>query len=112
MAIGWKILIPVSIVWILLIATVRAWRLDTSNKIPYVVGGVVLVLIVGLVWMWDFSAQQRAARYAEPAEAAGHPGQAVAVATATSFPVPPPDLPHYHGVGIDNEASAREVTGA
>jgi len=32
MAIGWKILIPVSIVWILLIASVRAWRLDTNSK--------------------------------------------------------------------------------
>ena len=36
MAIGWKFLIPVSIVWILLIATVRAWRLDTHNAAPYV----------------------------------------------------------------------------
>src|SRR6202040_2524526 len=48
MAIGWKVLIPVSIVWILLIATVRAWRLDTHNTIPYVVGGVVLVIIIVL----------------------------------------------------------------
>jgi NADH-quinone oxidoreductase subunit H len=111
MAIGWKVLIPVSIVWILLIATVRAWRLDTSNTIPYVVGGVVLVIIVGLLWMWDSAAQQRAARYAEPAEAADQPGQAVA-ATASPFPVPPMDLPHYHGIDIDNEASTREVTGA
>ncbi len=111
MAIGWKILIPVSIVWILLIATVRAWRLDTSNTIPYVVGGVVLVIIVALAWMWDSAAQQRAARYAAPAEAAGQPGQAATTA-ATSFPVPPLDLPHYHGIGIDNEASTREVTGA
>jgi hypothetical protein len=34
--------------------------------------------------------------------------------TATAFPVPPIDLPHYHGVGIDNQtqASSKEVTGA
>jgi hypothetical protein len=32
--------------------------------------------------------------------------------TATAFPVPPLDLPHYHGVAIDNETSTREVTGA
>ena len=112
MAIGWKVLIPVSIVWILLIATVRAWRLDTSSTIPYVVGGVVLVIIVGLLWMWDSAAQQRAARYAEPAEGADQPGQAVSAASASSFPVPPMDLPHYHGVGMDDEASTREVTGA
>ena len=57
MAIGWKILIPVSIVWILLIATVRAWRLDTSNTIPYVVGGVVLVSSSA----WSGCGQRRAA---------------------------------------------------
>ena len=64
MAIGWKVLIPVSIVWILLIATVRAWRLDTHSTVPYVVFGVVMVLIIVLAWMWDSAAQQRAARYA------------------------------------------------
>jgi NADH-quinone oxidoreductase subunit H len=113
MTIGWKILIPVSIVWIMLIATVRAWRLDTSNTIPYVVGGVTLVVIVGLVWMWDSAAQQRAARYAK-AESAdlSEAGQDVAMGPDSHFPVPPMDLPHYHGLGIDDEASTREVTGA
>ncbi len=111
MAIGWKVLIPVSIVWILLIATVRAWRLDTHNKIPYVVGGVVLLIVVAMAWMWDTAAQQRAARYAAP-EAAPDGGEAAATAPASAFPVPPPDLPHYHGVGLDHETSTREVTGA
>src|ERR1700684_1284494 len=46
MALGWKVLIPISIVWLLLIATVRAWRLDTSSKAPYVVFGLVIVLIL------------------------------------------------------------------
>src|SRR6266567_1625316 len=63
MAIGWKLLIPVSIVWILLIATVRAWRLDSHSTAPYVVFGFVIVLILVLAWMWDSAAQQRAARY-------------------------------------------------
>ena len=31
---------------------------------------------------------------------------------ASSFPVPPLDLPHYHGIDVDNETSTREVTGA
>ena len=127
MAIGWKVLIPVSIVWILLIATVRVWRLDSHSKAPYVVFGLIIVLILVLVGMWEGSAQQRAMRYGAPdpgAEAASpgaEPGQAAA--TATAFPVPPLDLPHYHGVGlgggtepgtgISNAAtSSREVTGA
>ena len=104
MAIGWKVLIPVSIVWILLVATVRAWRLDSHSTAPYVVFGLVIVLILALITMWDSAAQQRAARYAA-AEAAGR-GEAAKgrygppAAAATGFPVPPLDLPHYHGVGI------------
>ena len=129
MAIGWKVLIPVSIVWILLIATVRAWRLDTHSTAPYVVFGFVIVLILVLVWMWDSAAQQRAARYAAAETAdVSEAGQAVAIGPDTHFPVPPMDLPHYHGVGLGDatsldagashasashtETSSREVTGA
>jgi NADH-quinone oxidoreductase subunit H len=113
MAIGWKLLIPVSIVWILLIAAVRAWRLDTHDKAPYVVFGLVIVLIMALAWMWDSAAQQRAARFAAGEEAAAKagakgPGEGVEPA----FPVPPLDLPHYHGIDTDKETSSREVIGA
>jgi NADH-quinone oxidoreductase subunit H len=117
MAIGWKILIPVSIVWILLTATVRAWRQDTHNTIPYVVGGVVLVIIIVLAAMWDSAAQQRAARLAAAESAsASEAGRDVPLGTG-SFPVPPLDLPHYHGIGVDDQistgdTSTREVTGA
>ena len=112
MAIGWKVLIPVSIVWILLIATVRAWRLDTHNAIPYVVGGVVLVIIIVLASMWDSAAQQRAARFeAADSASASEAGHDVPYGAST-FPVPPLDLPHYHGIDLDNETSTREVTGA
>jgi len=122
MAIGWKVLIPVSIVWILLIATVRAWRLDTHNTIPYAIGGVVLVIIIVLASFWDTAAQQRAARYAaEDAASAGEAGREVPFGTS-AFPVPPLDLPHYHGIDLDDqtptsetltgETSTREVTGA
>jgi NADH-quinone oxidoreductase subunit H len=110
MAIGWKFLIPVSIVWILLVATVRAWRLDSHSKAPYVVLGLVIVLILALITMWDSAAQQRAARYAAAEET--DVAEAGTIEPATGFPVPPMDLPHYHGVGIDNPTSSREVTGA
>jgi len=104
MAFGWKILIPASIVWILVIATLRTLRNDSHNTVAYGVAGLVLLLIVVLAWMWDAMAQHRATEYeAGRAEAAGgeHP----------AFPVPPMDLPHYHGVGIES-TSTREVTGA
>jgi NADH-quinone oxidoreductase subunit H len=113
MSIGWKVLIPGSIVWILMIATVRAYRLDSGNTIPYWVGGVTLVILLGLVLMWDSGAQRKAADYeAGRARAAGGENPA--------FPVPPLDLPHYHGIDVGTpagEASAtasratKEVTG-
>jgi NADH-quinone oxidoreductase subunit H len=122
MALGWKVLIPVSILWILLIATVRAWRLDTHTKAPYIVFGLVIVLILGLAWMWDSAAQQRAARYVTEEDSAEEAGAGEVAYGATDFPVPPLDLPHYHGVGLgdgpgpsgitNKETSTREVTGA
>jgi NADH-quinone oxidoreductase subunit H len=110
MAIGWKFLIPVSIVWILLVATVRAWRLDSHSAAPYVVFGLVIVLILALITFWDNAAQQRAARFAAAEET--DLAEAGTTEPATGFPVPPMDLPHYHGVGIGNETSSKEVTGA
>jgi len=123
MAIGWKLLIPVSIVWILLIATVRAWRLDTHGKAPYVIFGLVILLILGLAWMWDSAAQQRAARYATEEDSAEEAAEGQVTYGSSAFPVPPMDLPHYHGVGLGSgtgieaevshtETSSKEVTGA
>jgi NADH-quinone oxidoreductase subunit H len=127
MAIGWKVLIPVSIVWILLIATVRAWRLDSHSTAPYVVFGFVIVLILILAWSWDNAAQQRAMKYAGPDADASDPSDLAearrAGTDASAFPVPPLDLPHYHGVGLDagvgvevgaspSDTSPKEVTGA
>jgi len=122
MAIGWKVLIPVSIVWILLIASVRAWRLDTHSKAPYIVFGFVILLILGLFWMWDSAAQRKALLYAEP-PADADLDDARSGSVASAFPVPPLDLPHYHGVGLEagvgldagvshTDTSPKEVTGA
>jgi NADH-quinone oxidoreductase subunit H len=128
MAIGWKFLIPLSIVWILLIATVRAWRLDSHNHVVYGVGGVVLVLILIVFWSWDSAVERR--RAAEAANWTGAEPEAVTAETVPSgqgqggpaFPVPPMDLPHYHGIGLESGEPAppgiqpadpaKEVTGA
>ncbi|HJX99310.1 MAG TPA: hypothetical protein VJ351_00720, partial [Streptosporangiaceae bacterium] len=98
------------IIWILLVATVRAWRLDTHSKAPYVVLGLVIVLILALLTMWENAAQQRAERYATEEKDAET--EAGTILPGTGFPVPPLDLPHYHGIDLDNETSTREVTGA
>jgi NADH-quinone oxidoreductase subunit H len=121
MAVGWKILIPLSIVWILLIATIRAWRNDTHSPAVYAVGGLVLVLILALVTFWDTAAQRRAAELAPDAPAAPDEEEGGVV---QGFPVPPLDLPHYHGLELGETAPTpvsrplggaeptKEVTGA
>jgi NADH-quinone oxidoreductase subunit H len=96
MALGWKVLIPASVVWILMIATIKAWRIDTHSAAVYVTGGLVLILIVILVMLWDSSAQ-RGER--ERTAALAPPGEALEKREPT-FPVPPLDLPHYHGIGL------------
>jgi NADH-quinone oxidoreductase subunit H len=131
MTIGWKFLIPLSIVWILFIATLRAYRLDTHNHVVYAVGGVVLVLIVIVFWSWDSAYERRrAAEAANWTSAEPEAGTPEAVASAQGqgglgFPVPPMDLPHYHGIGLESGEPAppgiepappadpaKEVTGA
>jgi NADH-quinone oxidoreductase subunit H len=52
MKLGWKILIPVSMVWLLLVATVRALRndgKDFQHIALYVAGGVFAVLLISLL---------------------------------------------------------------
>jgi NADH-quinone oxidoreductase subunit H len=120
MALGWKILIPLSIVWILLIATIRAWRNDSHSTAVYAVGGLVLILIVILVTLWDNAAQRRATDLAPEPPA---PDGADGLPQVEGFPVPPMDRPHYHGLDLDaatasasvpsaGTATAKEVTGA
>jgi NADH-quinone oxidoreductase subunit H len=124
MALGWKILIPLSIVWILLIATIRAWRNDSHSPEVYAVGGLVLVLILILVTFWDNAAQRRAAELAP--EEQGATDEEDEAGTVRGYPVPPLDLPHYHGLELGVTApvpvgratavtkgeSDKEVTGA
>jgi NADH-quinone oxidoreductase subunit H len=125
MALGWKILIPFSIIWILLVATVRSLRADNHSPVVYAVAGVVLVLFVLLITFWDNGYQKHLARIApdRPAEAAeedewdyDEDGELVKVekpVQVARFPVPPLDLPHYHGLELDPvTGNAGAVTGS
>jgi NADH-quinone oxidoreductase subunit H len=134
MALGWKILIPFSIIWLLLVATVRALRADNHSPVVYAVAGVVLVLFVLLITFWDNGYQKHLARIApdNPDATAeeedewdydedGELVKVVRAAPEPRYPVPPLDLPHYHGLELDAaDGSVRgdatgvtkEVTGA
>src|SRR5215813_298121 len=137
MAFGWKVLIPVSLAWILMIATIRVWRQQGGSTPVYIVGGAILGALLLLAWAGDVAAEKRRAAAAATESAAAAPGAAatasgIAVAEAGAgtggsggFPVPPLDLPHYHGIGVtaspggtpsDPDAvprgTVKEVTGA
>jgi len=143
MAFGWKVLIPVSLAWILMIATIRVWRQHGGSTAVYIVGGAILGGLLLLAWAGDVAAEKRRAAAAPatesaaadsgtasgaapaPGTAASSPATVGAEAGAGGFPVPPLDLPHYHGVGVaaspggtpsDPDAvprgTVKEVTGA
>ena len=118
MSFGWKVLIPVAIIWLMLIATVRAWRLDSHSTAVYVVGGVVLAIIIVIAVSWDMAAERRAPQEAEAdsvtaageLEAGGAPG--ARGPSRAAYRVPPLDLPHYHGIGVTTSAGAARTAAA
>jgi NADH-quinone oxidoreductase subunit H len=111
MRFGWKVLIPVSLVWILVIATIRVWRTHGGSPAVYTVAGLLVVALLTLLFMGDAAAQRRAQAAEEATAQAGRPlsrGEPGTGDGGPGFPVPPMDLPHYHGIGVD--MSAAEVT--
>jgi NADH-quinone oxidoreductase subunit H len=102
MSLGWKVLIPGSLVWIMMIATIRVWRRQGGSTGVYIVGGFVLLLFLTIVWVWETGAEKRRARL-EPLSEEELADGATEEPDATrprGFPVPPLDLPHYHGIGV------------
>jgi NADH-quinone oxidoreductase subunit H len=136
MALGWKILIPFSIIWLLMVATVEALHVSTwHNTVVDAVGGMVLVLFLLLALFWDNGYAKWRARL-EPDKPGveddedewdyDDQGELVKVAKPARpeprYPVPPLDLPHYHGLELgdtaltgstygDADDATKEVTG-
>jgi NADH-quinone oxidoreductase subunit H len=118
MRLGWKVLIPGALVWTLMIATIRVWRRQGGSTGIYIIAGLIVAALMLLAWAWDVTEANRAQRAAEIDAA-----EAEAEAGAHAFPIPPLDLPHYHGVGLipdtvpavpptTADSTAKEVTGA
>jgi NADH-quinone oxidoreductase subunit H len=113
MRLGWKVLIPVALGWTLIVATARVWRRQGGSTAVYLVGGGIVAVILILLWTWEFSAQRRREQ-AEAEEAAATTGPG-GEPKPPAFPVPPMDMPHYHGAGAGRAAQhngVKEVTGA
>ncbi len=87
MAFGWKVLIPINLVWILCITAIHvlhddSWAWWRAVAVPVAV--VILVVVVPGLMMWEGARARRAAELAEDEE-----DEAAAPHT---FPVPPMDL--------------------
>ncbi|CAM3697853.1 NADH-quinone oxidoreductase subunit NuoH [Nocardiopsis rhodophaea] len=94
MQLGWKVLIPVQLVWITALAVVRV--MANEGAPVWATGGVGVVfaaLFVAGVYAMFRSAKQR--RAAEAAEHYEELRRMRADAAYGGFPVPPPNLPHY-----------------
>jgi NADH-quinone oxidoreductase subunit H len=120
MALGWKVLIPAALAWTLLTATLRVYRRFGGGTVVYVVAALILAAIAALFLGLDSAATRRKElrAQAEADEAEDEP---------VTFPVPPLDLPHYHGdlvtvsrapaaaaeqVGQAPDDPVKEITGA
>jgi NADH-quinone oxidoreductase subunit H len=87
MRFGWKVLLPVNLVWILAIALLRAVQNSAlENRIKLFVG-LAVVLVIAAVWvLWPTKEKPEAATGVEGIEPDGRVGG------AEGFPVPPLDL--------------------
>jgi NADH-quinone oxidoreductase subunit H len=103
MKLCWKVLIPASIAWILTVATIRTWRDSGGGIRVYIVAGLIVTVLIAAGWAASTAAARREASTSQPAaatpeaaaqESDGRPGR------EPGYPVPPPDLPHYHGTGL------------
>ena len=78
MRLGWKVLIPVALLWIVAVASVRVARSDGADLGRVIIGVFVAAALVLLVWLWvDARAEKRTAARPRPAPPApppsGHP---------------------------------------
>jgi NADH-quinone oxidoreductase subunit H len=100
MKFGWKVLIPISLVWIVLVGTVRAIGLENGidrNKV-LVIGGIALVIVMIGTFLYDAIAKRGTP---EPEESAFDP-------FAGGYPVPP--LPNESDAGSTEITESAEVS--
>ncbi len=87
MALGWKVLIPINLVWILAVTAIhvlrdRGWESWKATALPLAI--VLLVVVVPALMMLEGASARRLARRAEDDEDAAQ--------EEPTFPIPPMDL--------------------
>ena len=88
MKFGWKVLIPASIAWIMIVATARALRNDITLGNREILAGGAIVIVILLAGSWVVSARQER-RYRAEVEAEEAALAAEFDPMAGGFPVPP-----------------------
>ncbi|GAA3019953.1 NADH-quinone oxidoreductase subunit NuoH [Actinokineospora globicatena] len=80
MRLGWKVLVPANLVWIVLVVALRAIRNESeiSTSTFLIVGGIALLVLIGVVFLLP--------------ERAPAPDGPVVPVTGGGYPVPPLDL--------------------
>lgn len=106
MRLGWKVLIPGSLAWTLVVATARVYRRQGGSPAVYIIGGAIIVILLALLWLWE----SRGAR-AEREAALAAEEEAERPVPSTPFPTPPMDLPHYHGIGLAGSGGEAVLAG-
>ncbi|TDD80646.1 NADH-quinone oxidoreductase subunit NuoH [Actinomadura rubrisoli] len=98
MKLGWKVLMPFSLGWILLVSTVKALRNEGYDVQKIFIGAAVVaavVLVATVIWE-----TLRGDGDGEGEIVPGMDRDAAGDPAAGGFPVPPMDAPHYHGRGL------------
>ncbi len=88
MKFGWKLLIPISIAWILIVATARALRneIEFNTTEILVIGAIVIAVLLVVSWLLQVKADRKAASEdLASAEIQARPFDAM----AGGYPVPP-----------------------
>ncbi|MGW6691773.1 NADH-quinone oxidoreductase subunit NuoH [Streptomyces sp. NPDC054961] len=107
MKLGWKVLIPVSVVWLMLVATVRALRnenYDFTQIVLYVGGAVIALLLLSFV-ADVFRGKKEKAALEVAEQAAAEPFDPL----AGGFPVPPKPGQHLAPVPRRRPRGEREL---
>jgi NADH-quinone oxidoreductase subunit H len=110
MKFGWKFLIPVSLAWIVVVATARALNREdaAARKDILVGGGIVLALILVISLAIDYVLDRRAKDEARRAAATATPEPRTP--SYAGFPVPP--LPGERAAEVPAGLSATVTSGA
>jgi len=91
MKFGWKVLIPVALLWIVVVSIARLFRSDVAltNTELLVVGAVSIAVLLAASWVLQVRSDRRADKRAQAEEEHARRASEVLTGTATGHPVPP-----------------------